>query len=125
MVAHAIQRASPWTNRLLALVAILLAIIVVQNIQFSQNKVALSAGDATALRASSQASDSRLKIENADDSLLPPNYLFLKAPEPKPSVRTTPEEEATIKRNIYGGAGDKAHLGKNVLHLLVYVVMCT
>jgi hypothetical protein len=28
-----------------------------------------------------------------------------------PSIRITPEEEATIKRAIYGGKGDKAHLG--------------
>lgn len=28
-----------------------------------------------------------------------------------PSIRTTEEEEASIKRKFYGGRGDKAHLG--------------
>lgn len=28
-----------------------------------------------------------------------------------PSIRTNSDEEATIKRNFYGGRGDKAHLG--------------
>ena len=28
------------------------------------------------------------------------------------SIPTTPEEEAAIKRQIYGGKGDKQHLGK-------------
>ena len=30
------------------------------------------------------------------------------------SIPTTPEEEAAIKRQIYGGKGDKQHLGKYI-----------
>ena len=42
-----------------------------------------------------------------------PNYLKMQSPPNMPSVRLTEEEEkkAANKRKIYGGVGDKLHLG--------------
>ena len=42
-----------------------------------------------------------------------PNYLQLKSPPNMPSLRMSAEEERKVagKRKIYGGVGDKLHLG--------------
>ena len=55
------------------------------------------------------------RISNNNDSL-PDDYPYgLVIPKTAavalPSVRISAEEDAKVKRNIYGGAGDKPHLG--------------
>lgn len=59
----------------------------------------------------SSSSSSPLSLQR--DELELPNYLTLKSPANKPSVLLSPEEEeqAAKKRKIYGGVGDKLHLG--------------
>jgi hypothetical protein len=101
---------SPWTNRLLLLVAILLSIIVVQNFRFDNKQ---SAGSQISPSPSVVQQFSPTQNYLRAESSTQPNYLLLRAPEPLPSVKTTPEEEAKIsaKRKKYGGTGDKQHLG--------------
>lgn len=108
---------SPWVFRLLVVVATLLSILVVQNIQFQYNSASLtSTGNLQSVTTPTSHSHTLVGSNN-----LQPNYILMKSPENKPSVKTTPEEEAAIvrKRDIYGGKGDKAHLGTLFLHKLV------
>ena len=96
-------QSSPWTNRLLVFIATLLSVLVVQNFRFSTNSETHNLKSATSTQSPLEVPFSTSKLE--------PNYLLLKSPESKPSIRTTPEEEANIKRKRYGGVGDKPHLG--------------
>lgn len=47
------------------------------------------------------------KVEQQSEN----QYLHKKSPPLMPSIPTTEEEEKSIKRGIYGGKGDKPHLG--------------
>lgn len=94
---------SPWTNRLLLLVAMLLSVIVVQNFHFTEDNHANEGQVVTVPSFGSYPVKENMV----------PNFLLLRSPEPMPSVKTTSEEESRLsaKRKKYGGAGDKQHLG--------------
>lgn len=95
-----------WVPRLLVLNAFLLIALI----------YSLLYRPVTTPAAPSRASPSTiLRHSSPDHSTYPSIEAFLSLPAPPnlPSVRLTPEEEAQLakKRGIYGGVGDKLHLG--------------
>jgi hypothetical protein len=56
-----------------------------------------------------------------------PDYRIMPSPQPMPSIKTSIQEEniLSIKRDFYGGAGDKQHLGNFNSHPSHYMIKLT
>lgn len=127
---------SPTITRLLYCIAILLVILITQiayNSLYNATSISLP-GTTSSTSSSSTGSDTHASPSSSlrGDHILPSilnikdprtalsSYLYRKSPPAMPSVRVSEEEEKAteVKRKegtIYGGKGDKPHLGLKAL----------